>query len=474
MSTSLTRLIKALYKQGLTVSKNNGIYSVSKNNVDDFPSVQILLPEHFDLDNKALKQLVAFAGVYHPHGGMVNAARATPDFHAGSVVPVGAVVSTTTNFILPQAIGTDIHCGMRLHVADIDMDHWHRKKTLLVEKLRGDLLLGSRDLPMTPSCFNGLFQHGLLGWVDEMKKHPLGDLQSADFNQLESELERVFECGSESGDSKWAPESLLSEKRSHIRDASLATIGGGNHFVEFQTLDEISDRKQAFNWGLRKGQLSIMIHTGSRAVGQHVGNYWNDKAKSAWPGGERYPKSGIFPLYGDLARDYLTAMNTAANYANLNRLLLAEIVRRRMREVFGSDVEMPLVFDGPHNIVTQEHDCFIHRKGATPAHEGQPVLIPGSMGHSSYLMMGLGNQNFLCSASHGAGRAKPRHEMYRLNRNGKDLGLTCVDCITLKEDRRIEEAPIAYKDIDAVVDVQVQNGIVSPVAKMKPLLTFKG
>ena len=416
MSQSLKRLVKALYRQGLTVSKHNSTYQLGKVEDSHFPPVEVLLPDNFNLDNKALKQLVNFAGVYHPRGGSVKQVKATPDFHAGSLVPVGAVVSTSNNFIIPQAIGTDIHCGMRLHVADIDYDEWTAKKSVLINKLRGDLLLGSRDLPMTTRSLRALFQQGLLGWLEEIKTGASGDLKLANFAQLEDELECIFELGSEAGNACWAPDNLTTHRREWVRDASLATIGGGNHFVEFQRIEEVTDKRQAFAWGLRKDQISIMIHTGSRAVGQHIGNYWMDKAKQNWPAGVKFPDSKIFPLYGKLAQDYLAAMNTAANYANLNRLLIAEIVRRRIREVFAADIEMPLVFDGPHNIVSQEGDCFIHRKGATPAHKDQPVLIPGSMGHPSYLMKGLGNEKFLCSASHGAGRAKSRHEMFRRNR----------------------------------------------------------
>ena len=116
---------------------------------------------------------------------------------------------------------------------------------------------------------------------------------------------------------------------------------------------------------------------------------------------------------------------------------------------------------------------LIHRKGATPAHAGQPVLIPGSMGHSSYLCVGLGSDDHLQSASHGAGRALTRHQMHRLASSGDDLGLACVDCITLKEERKIHQAPAAYKPIGDVIDVQVRAGIVAPVARMRPLLTFK-
>ncbi|WNO10873.1 RtcB family protein [Teredinibacter sp. KSP-S5-2] len=474
MSTSLKRLTKLFKKQNLAVSKDGAVYRIQNIGVPGAPISEVLLPERYNLDLKAVKQLMSFAGVAHPNGGEVRAAVATPDFHAGSSVPVGAVVATSRDMIIPQAIGTDIHCGMRLHAMDIDITDWQSKKTELVEKLRGDLLLGTRNLPMQPRSFHELFNNGLAGWVRSAKLKPMGDFIETDFVQLENELGCVYSGGSEEGHAKWAPESLVNLERSVIRDSSLATIGGGNHFVEFQIVDEILDRKRAFQLGVKKGQISIMIHTGSRAVGMHVGNYWIDKARENWPSTYKYPSSKIFPLYGNRATEYLEAMNTAANYANLNRLLLAELVRKRVREVFGKGIEMPLIHDAPHNIVTEESGCFIHRKGATPAHFGEPVLIPGSMGHPSYLMMGLGNQRFLNSASHGAGRDKSRHDMFCRNKAGEDLGLTCVDCITLKEDRRIEEAPAAYKDIDEVVEVQVQNKIVSPVAKLKPMLTFKG
>lgn len=171
-------------------------------------------------------------------------------------------------------------------------------------------------------------------------------------------------------------------------------------------------------------------------------------------------------------------MNSASNYASVNRLLLAELVRMRMREVFGDKVQAPLLFDLPHNIVLREsfgdkRGLLVHRKGATPAHLDQPVLIPGSMGHPSFLMRGLGNQRFLCSASHGAGRAVTRHEMKGKSRSGEDLGLSGVECITLKAERLIQEAPAAYKPIQPVVAVQSEVGIVAPVARMRPILTFK-
>ena len=256
-----------------------------------------------------------------------------------------------------------------------------------------------------------------------------------------------------------------------LRDSYLATIGGGNHFVEIQVVEEILDGGAAWQWGVRPGNIAVMVHSGSRSVGRHIGKQWLRHATDAWPADR--PRPTITPLHGELARRYVTAMHTAANYASVNRMLLAELVRQAMRAVYDDALEAPLVFDAPHNLVFEEGGMLIHRKGATPAHAGQPVLIPGSMGHSSYLCRGLGNPDFLSSASHGAGRALTRQQMHRLAREGGDLGLSCVDCITLKEERTIQEAPAAYKPIGDVIDVQVEAGIVAPVARMRPLLTFK-
>ncbi|HLP87616.1 MAG TPA: RtcB family protein [Nostocaceae cyanobacterium] len=141
-----------------------------------------------------------------------------------------------------------------------------------------------------------------------------------------------------------------------------------------------------------------------------------------------------------------------------NSLLLAELLRLRLREVYG-DIAAPLVYDLPHNITlpSAKINHWITRKGACPADMGQPVIIPGLMGAYSYLLVGKGNEAFCNSASHGAGRLRSRFD---LNRQGakhseEKLGLTGVDCITLREERRIEETPAAYKPIQSVIDVQV-------------------
>lgn len=467
-------IIKSLAREGLSIEQHGPIFSVGQlNNPTEIPC-EVLLPADHPLDTKALKQLVNFSSVRHPSGGSVFQVFATPDFHPGSTVPVGCVLATSSDLVIPQAIGTDINCGMRLHVADLTLDQFLAKKSQVTEAAKGDLLLSTRDLPMTVPQISGMFQTGSMGWLEETRKKPLGMIARSDLHQLEHELDNSFSYGSSDGHVSYAPQEMLPADRDQIRDCFIGTIGGGNHFVEIQVVEEILDGRWAFKWGVRKNQIAIMAHSGSRRVGIVIGGSWMARAKELWPSSVAHPESDIFALQGPLAANYIVAMNTAANYASVNRLLLVEMVRDRLRQVFGRELEIPLIFDAPHNIITSENGCKIHRKGATPAYSGDPVLIPGSMGQSSYLMVGHGNQRFLQSASHGAGRKLSRRDMHRLAGQGKDLGLNRVECITLKNERLIQEAPAAYKDIGPVIQVQTEAGIASPVARMKPILTFKG
>ncbi|MEG4212462.1 RtcB family protein [Microcoleus sp. S13_B4] len=189
---------------------------------------------------------------------------------------------------------------------------------------------------------------------------------------------------------------------------------------------------------------------------------WPDRACQAYPKTLKHPESRLFPLSvaanPELVRYYLQAEATAANYGFINRLLLAELLRWRLRQVFG-DVEAPLVYDLPHNITLAEGAGWVTRKGACRAHSRQPLIVPGSMGAPSYLLIEKGNDRFLRSASHGAGRARSRFNMSRkgVDKTDSALELTGVDCITWREERRIEEAPTAYKPIQPVIDVQVET-----------------
>jgi tRNA-splicing ligase RtcB len=279
------------------------------------------------------------------------------------------------------------------------------------------------------------------------------------------------------GNSRWAPSELV-PAAGIVRDGDLGTIGGGNHFVEIQEVVEIHQPQFAYQSGVKVGQLAIAIHSGSRTVGKYIGGMWRDLAKAAWLKGYPFPQSSLFSLSNttqpDLVAQYLEAEATAANYAFVNRLILAELLRLRLRQVYG-DIAAPLVCDLPHNLTFPDGDGWIVRKGACAAAAGQLLITPGSMGAPSYLLAGLGNDRYLNSAAHGAGRAISRFELTRAGTSYRksDLELEGVDCISLRPERRIEEAPAAYKSIDRVIEAQVSAKMVAVVAKMRPILTFK-
>jgi tRNA-splicing ligase RtcB len=471
-TVSSHRLAKALASHGILSERSGNIVTIKSAKRQDV-AAEILLPSCFPLEAKAAIQLLAFAGVAHPLGGHVCKACATPDFHPGSTVPVGSILVTSHDFVVPQAVGTDINCGMRLHVIDLTLEQFLSKKAQLVQLLKGDLLEGARNVPTSPAAMTALFQDGLHAFWRGMQKTPEGLFSQIDFSQVCAETEKLFSASHIPGNAGYAPEALQDGRRGMLRDPGLATIGSGNHFVEIQQVSEVLDRHRAYQLGVRSGQIAVMVHTGSRDVGFYVGQRWMDRAKAEWPKGLKHPESGLYGLVGDLAQEYLSAMHAAAHYADANRALVMELVRLRVRQVYG-EMAMPLITDVPHNIVLKEEIGNEHRKGATPAHANQPLLIPGSMGDDSYLLDGMGHQRWASSASHGAGRAVSRMEMtWRARQGGPIAPARQFECITLKEERRIEEAPSAYKPIGPVIASQIEEGLVTPIARLSPILTFK-
>lgn len=470
MKIKLNQIYKNFPKQNIFLQRLSNQAIQLTNHTGDIP-VDILLPENFELEKEAVEQLINFAHLESASGKKVKCACATPDFHKGSNIPVGSVVVTDSNIVIPQAIGTDINCGMRLHHLGVSLDKFLIHKKELISKLKGDLLEGTRDVPTTNLAMKAMFNNGLSAFWQEMKKTPKGIFKHIDYQKVMTELSHLHNSAFLQGDIQYAPENLLN--REWMRDPSLATIGSGNHFVEIQVVKEMVDRKKCFELGIKVGDVMVMIHSGSRDVGYYVGGQWMDMAKNLWPKDKKYPENKIFAIEGEKAQEYLVAMTNAAHYASTNRALLAEIVRQRSQELFG-DIDNRLITDVPHNIVLNEKFGNVHRKGATPAAENQMLLIPGSMGHDSYLLNGLGNDKWLQSASHGAGRNVSRMKMtFRGKKDKTQLGLEGVECITLKEERIIEEAPSAYKEIGPVIDSQVEEKNVEVIAVFSPLTTFK-
>lgn len=465
----MLRLQRAFTRAGIALDYQGGVYTVRNAEAD----ATILLPAMLPLEEKAVRQLLAFASVKTPSGERAAcAACATPDFHPGAVAPVGAIVATPPDVVIPAAIGTDINCGMRLLTTGIPLAQAALRRSELVQRLKAVLLDNERNVPTPTRAFKALFDEGPLAFLDRLL--PAGLWAGVHRERLANEVQRCIGLAEMEAHSRHAPEAFV-DGREVIRDPCLGTPGAGNHFVELQVVEQVLDRHAAYAAGLKAGDLVLMIHSGSRDMGFHVGVRWMDRARAAWPAGVRHPESGLYALAGPLARDYLQAMGVAARYAWANRVVLAELVRAELGRLFGADGSALLV-DVPHNVVLTEQGLNIHRKGATPAREGDLALIPGSMGDASFVAAGLGNPEWLWSCSHGAGRRLRRQTLRR--GTGAAVagdGATRGDwqCITLREERLIEEAPAAYKPIGPVIDAQQEAGLIRGVARLRPWLTFK-
>ena len=334
-------------------------------------------------------------------------------------------------------------------------------------------LLGSgRDVPVTTAAFRALFDHGPAAFVDRLSGQGLWG--HVDRDRLHRELAACIGLDSFAGSARHAPHAYLQERHAVFRDPCLGTVGSGNHFVELQVVDEVLDRHAAYRAGLRAGDVVVMIHSGSRDLGFYVGQAWMDRARAEWPQGVKHPASGLYGLSGPLAGEYLQAMGVAARYAWANRVVLAELVRKDLEQIVGA-ADSRLVVDVPHNVVLQQGGMNIHRKGATPANEGDFALIPGSMGDASYLVTGLGAADWLWSCSHGAGRRMRRQAVRALRPEARagHSGEQGWQCVTLREERRIEEAPEAYKPIGPVIESQEAAGLIHAAVKLRPWITFK-
>jgi tRNA-splicing ligase RtcB len=290
-------------------------------------------------------------------------------------------------------------------------------------------------------------------------------------------------------------------------------LGAGNHFLEIQEVEEIYDKEVAEVFGLEKGKIVIMIHCGSRGLGHQVasdyikkmeGEYGvssrsgSSKARNA---GRKFPDRELVnaPLGSELGKEYLSAMNCAVNYAFCNRQLIMHFVRDVLKRYFPKS-KNHLVYDVCHNIAKFEDHVVdgkkmklcVHRKGATRSFGegrkeipkvyrdiGQPVIIPGSMGTASYILVGTkeAEEKTFGSTSHGAGRVMSRSEaIHTLNVEDVKKSLEDKDVLLESGSRKgiLEEAPQVYKDIDEVIKVSCEAGLTKAVVRLKPLAVIKG
>jgi len=413
--------------------------------------------------------------------GIVKAAMAMPDIHQGYGLPVGGVVATDARHgvISPGAIGFDINCGVRLLGTSLRAERIAGRMQALVDALYEAIPtgVGSRgELELDPTALDQVLERGAAWAV------------TAGYGVPE-DLERIESDGCLEGA---VPASVSTRARERGR-RQLGTLGSGNHFLEVQTVEAVYDERAARELSVSEGQVTVMIHTGSRGLGHQVCTDYLDVAGKAL---RRYGitvpdrQLACAPVDSEEARAYLGAMRAAANFAFANRQVLTHWARRVFERSLGigrRELGMSVVYDVAHNIAKEEeHEVdgarrrlIVHRKGATRAFPGQPVLVPGDMGRYSYVLLGTeaAMRETFGSTCHGAGRRLSRTAAVKAARGrriGEELRQRGVLARATGRDALAEEMPEAYKDVEDVVDVVHRFGISTRVARLKPLAVIKG
>jgi tRNA-splicing ligase RtcB len=426
--------------------------------------------------------------------GIVGHSIAMPDIHWGYGFAIGGVAATTLDdgVISPGGIGFDINCGIRLLRTNLTLKEVKPKVELLVDEL-------FRAVP------SGVGSKGKI---------------KISYNEIRDVLRRGSKWAVERGFG-WEEDILFTEEEGCMKDANpdlvskramergkpqLGTLGSGNHFLEIQVIDKVYDPEVARELGLEEGQITIMIHCGSRGLGHQVcTDYLVTMQKAVSRYGIQLPDRQLAcaPLSSPEGKNYYAAMACAANYAWANRQCIMHWTREVFAKVFRSTSEelgLKLIYDVAHNIAKiEEHSLegkkvklCVHRKGATRAFPsfhpdvpekykkiGQPVLIPGDMGRCSYCLVGTEKamEETFGSTCHGAGRVMSRMKAKKLAR-GRDIQQELRERgIIVKAESwgtLVEEMSEAYKDVGEVVEVMHQTGISRKVVRMRPLGVIKG
>jgi len=413
--------------------------------------------------------------------GIVKAALAMPDIHQGYGLPVGGVVATDLDdgVVSPGAIGFDINCGVRLLATALDEADVAPRLEALVAALYDAVPTGVGSharAPLGAAELRRVMEDGA-GWAVARGWGEPGDVE-----RLES-----------SGRLPGADPSAVSEQALERGRRQLGTLGSGNHFLEVQVVDHVYDEEAAGRLGIRRGQVTVMIHTGSRGLGHQVCTdhlRLTERALKRYGIGVPDRQLACAPLGSEEATRYLGAMRAAANFAFANRQVIAHGAREAFGRVFDlgpDDLAIRTVYDVAHNIAKEEeHEVdgrrrrlLVHRKGATRAFPGQPVLVPGDMGRYSFLLLGTERamRETFGSTCHGAGRVMSRTAAVKAAR-GRDIASELrrrgVVARAAGREALAEEMPEAYKDVKDVVDVVHGFGISTRVARLRPVGVIKG
>jgi len=440
-----------------------------------------------DMDDKVYEQAVNVAML----PGIVQASYAMPDAHWGYGFPIGGVAAFDPDqggIVSAGGVGFDISCGVRtmltgLKVADIAPVQRALADSLFCQIPAG---VGSTSTISLDTVDMDAMLSGGAHWAVERGWGERRD------------LERIEENGRMSG----AKPEYVSERAKKRQHREMGTLGSGNHYLEIQGVAEIFDEKVAGVFGLALEDVVVTIHCGSRGLGHQIGTeFLKEMVVVAQASGIKLPDRELAcaPINSEVGQRYLGAMRAGINCALANREILGHFSRRIFEHYFPNH-KLDLLFDvshntckvEPHTVGGKRRDLFVHRKGATrafgPGHEslpealravGQPVLIGGSMGTGSYVLVGEASseQKAFSSACHGAGRALSRHAALKHWSGRKIVDDLALQGILIKSPSTrgvAEEAPGAYKDVGAVVAAAEHAGLARRVARLRPLICIKG
>ena len=428
--------------------------------------------------------------------GIQKYSLAMPDIHWGYGFTIGGVAATDPlegGVISPGGVGYDINCGVRVLRTNLTLEDVRPVHRGLVEELY-------RRIP------SGVGRTGKYSFKPKEMRHLLTEGPQYLVRKHELGTERDIEYTEAHGHLEGADADAVSDRAFARGEEQCGTLGSGNHFLEVQVLDQVHDEVAAEVFGLFQGQIAIMIHSGSRGLGYQV---CDDALARLRKVPEKYgislPDRQLVcaPVGSPEGKHYMAAMRAAANFAWCNRQLLMQQTREVFETIFGrswQDLGLQLIYDVAHNIAKfewheiegRQRELCVHRKGATrafpPGHPeipeayrsvGQPVLIPGSMGTASWLL--VGQQGSMAqtfgTTCHGAGRQMSRTAAVRAAAGRQiDRELERIGIIARARSRRElpEEQPSAYKDVDLVVDVVHTAGLSKKVARFRPIGVIKG
>jgi tRNA-splicing ligase RtcB len=437
-------------------------------------------------EDKTISQLINVASL----PGILKYALAMPDAHEGYGFPIGGVAAFDMDegIISPGGVGYDINCSVRLLRTEYSEEDISKKKSALLDAIFKEVPAGvgkESAIRLSKDEVRDLIEKGA-EWAVERGYGSRMD------------LERV----EENGRMKAADSRYVSERAIKRGLPQLGTLGSGNHFLEIQKVDKIYDEKIARTFGINsEGQITVMIHCGSRGLGHQVASDYIEKMEKAY-GVEGLPDRELVnaPIQSELGQQYYKAMSAAANFAFANKQMITHWVRSVFERVMGSSENMDVVYDVCHNIAKFERHMIdgdyrkvcVHRKGATrsfgPGRDeipeayrsvGQPVIIPGSMGTASYLLVGTSRAEEISfgSTAHGAGRVSSRSAALKSIRGedvARELEGRGISVKGVSWKGIAEEAPSVYKDIDEVVRVSHSLGIGNLVARLVPVAVMKG